>query len=336
MSLRAVRVRNLLLLLAIFATIVVAGCWDDRRTMQRVLEEGYPVLLEITGAQHQRLAPFAFDGWRPRFVEQSLSVDVKWQGRDGRQHVFRKVPVTDTFAGTIVQGEQVRLAVVPGKVLDDPHAVPVIDADAIARLASLQEWTGASALAAVAAWLGFGISSLWLARARLARSAAAGAAAAFPLRRTSFGFVALLLGVALTFRAWSVQDATSAMAGAMETTAEITSATTVPAAAGGQTHVLRLSWTDVQGRVRHAGPVPVSNRFWSKITQDGQLVVHRTPIRYSDEGLGGRPVLVDDPPARSWQIEVALGIGIALMVVGAGCLFSAARAVKRGAATQAH
>ena len=330
MSLRAARLRNLLLLLAIFATIVAAGCWDNRRNMQRVLEEGYPVLLEITGAQHQRLAPFALDGWRPRFVEQDLSVDVKWQGRDGQQHVFRKVPVTDAFASTIVEGEQIRLAVLPAKVLDDPHAVPVINADAIARLASLQEWIGASTLVAVAAWLGFGIASLWLARATLTTGANR-TAIAFPLRRTLFGFVALLLGVALTFRAWSVEEATSGMAGAIETTAEIMSAKVVPGANGRENRVVQLSWTDARGRVRHAGPIRVSDGFWSKITRNGDLVVRRTPIRYSDEGMQARPVLVDDPPIRSWKVEAALGIGIVLTALGAACLFSAARIVRRRA-----
>ena len=330
MSLRAARLRNLLLLLAIFATIVAAGCWDNRRNMQRVLEEGYPVLLEMTGAQHQRLAPFALDGWRPRFIEQSLSVDVKWQGRDGKQHVFRKVPVTDAFASTIVEGEQVRLAILPGKVLDDPHAVPVINADAIARLASLQEWIGTSTLVAVAAWLGFGIASLWLARTALATGANR-AAITFPLRRTLFGFVALLLGVALTFRAWSVEEVASGMAGAIETTAEIMSARAVPGADGRENRVVQVSWTDAKGRVRHAGPIRVSDGFWNKITRNGELMVRHTPIRYSDEGMQARPVLVDDPLVRSWKVEAALGIGIVLMVLGAACLFSAARVVRRGA-----
>jgi hypothetical protein len=335
MSLRAARLRNLLLLLAILATIVAAGCWDNRRNMQRVLEEGYPVLLEITGAQHQRLAPFALDGWRPRFVEQSLSVDVKWQGRDGKQHVFRKVPVTDAFASTIVEGDQIRLAILPAKVLDDPHAVPVINADAIARLASLQEWIGASTLVAVAAWLGFGIASLWLARTTLTTGANR-TAIAFPLRRTLFGFVALLLGVALAFRAWSVEEAASGMAGAVETTAEIISARVVPGASGQENHVLLLSWTDAKGRVRHAGPIRVSDDFWNKITRNGELEVHHTPIRYSDEGVQARPVLVDDPPVRSWKVELALGIGSVLMVLGAACLFSAARVVRRGTPGPAH
>ena len=32
--------RKLLLLIALLATLVVLGCWDNRRQMQRVLDEG--------------------------------------------------------------------------------------------------------------------------------------------------------------------------------------------------------------------------------------------------------------------------------------------------------
>lgn len=334
MSLRAVRVRNLLLLVAVFATVVVAGCWDNRRNMQRVLDEGYPTLVEITGAQEQRLAPFAFDGWRPRFVEQGLSVDLKWDGRDGKPHTFRKVPVTEGFARTIVAGEQVKLAILPAKVLEDPNAVPVINADAVARLGSLQEWARNSAFVAVAAWLGFGVSAFWIARGRTAVSGQA--AVAFPIRRTLFGLVALLLGAVLTFRAWSVEDATSGAAGGIETTAEITSASTMAVAGGGTAHVLRLSWKDAHGGVHHFGPVPVSADYWSKITRNGELTVHQTRIRYQEEGAGARPVLIDDPPEPSWQLKIALGVGLALMAVGAGCLFSAARHVRHGGVTESH
>jgi hypothetical protein len=42
-----------------------------------------------------------------------------------------------------------------------------------------------------------------------------------------------------------------------------------------------------------------------------------------------RPVVVDDPPERPWQIEVALGVGLVLAVMGAASLFSAARQLRR-------
>ena len=335
MSLRAARIRNLFLLMAVFATVVAAGCWDNRRNMQRVLDEGYPAIVEITGAQYQRFAPFAFDGWRPRFVEQGLSVDLKWDGRDGKPHSFRKVPVTDSFARTIVSGEQVRLAIVPAKVMDDPHAVPVINADAAARFAALQEWIRDAILVAVAAWLGFGMFCFWMARGGAA-AAGAGVAVAgrapipFPLRRVLFGMAALLLGAVLTFQAWSAEDAESGAADGIETTAEITSASTVPGAQGRATHVVQLSWRDAQGGVHHAGPLPISDSFWTKITRNGALVAHQTRIRYHGQGAAARPTLVDEQRAWPWQVEAALGVGVVLMAVGAGCLLSAATYLRPG------
>jgi hypothetical protein len=76
--------RKLVLLIALLATLVVLGCWDNRRQIQRVLDDGYATTAQVTGAQYQRKLPLAADGWRPRFVEQELSVDLGWQGRDGK------------------------------------------------------------------------------------------------------------------------------------------------------------------------------------------------------------------------------------------------------------
>src|SRR5258708_28803711 len=108
--------------------------------MQRVLDQGYATTAQLTGAQFQRTMPLAADGWRPRFVEQDLSVDLTWQGKDGKAHEHKKVPVTDGFAHTIVSGDQVRLVTLPVKVPDDDTAVPVITADTTARLGSFQSF----------------------------------------------------------------------------------------------------------------------------------------------------------------------------------------------------
>ncbi len=328
MALRAVRLRNLFLLMAIFASIVAAGCWENRRNMQRVLDDGYGTIVEITGAQYQRLAPLAIEGWRPRFVEQSLSVNLKWDGKDGKRHEYKNVPVTDGFAQTIVSGDQIRLAILPAKVLDDELAVPVINADAAARFASLQDWTRYSAYVAIAAWLGFAATTIWLARGK--REAGPGVVSTrqlggeVPVRRTLFGITGLLVGAILTFQAWSVQDVASE-AGGIETTAEITAASTL--SSGG--HVVQLSWKDPQGGVHHFGPVRVSEGFWNRVTRNGELAVHQTRIRYRGEGADATPVIVDDRPAMSWQSKIALGSGLILMAIGAGSLLSAARFARR-------
>src|SRR5260370_19995050 len=154
MTFGGARGRNLLLLVALLATLVVLGCWDNRREMERVLDQGYATTAQLTGAQYQRKMPFAADGWRPRFVEQDLSVDLSWQGKDGKPHEHKKVPVSEAFASTIVSGDQVRLVTLPVKVLDDDTAVPVITADTAARLASLQSLLTISGYLPLAAWAG--------------------------------------------------------------------------------------------------------------------------------------------------------------------------------------
>jgi hypothetical protein len=317
------RGRNLLLLIAFLATLVVLGCWDNRAAMQRVLDQGYATTAQLTGAQFQRTLPFAADGWRPRFVEQDLSVDLSWKGKDGKVYEHKKVPVTEGFARTIVSGDQVRLVTLPVKVLDDDTAVPVIIADTTARLASLQGWLSISGYIALAAWAGVAAASLF------GRKQAAGLSATakpinVPPRRTLLGLVLLLVGGFMAFQAWSEGGAYDPISvGGKDIVAEITDASSTPS------HAVRLSWTDGQGSVHHFGPTPVSEAFWNKITQNGQLTVRQTPIRVREDDPAARPVLVEDTPEQQWQVRFGMIAGLAMLVVGAGCLFSAARTVSR-------
>jgi hypothetical protein len=330
MSMSGTRFRNLLLLIAVFATIVAAGSWDNRRNMQRVLDHGYPALVQITGAQPQRLTPFALDGWRPRFVEQALSVDLKWDGHDGHPHIHAKVPVTEAFAATIVNGDQVRLAILPAKVLDDDTAVPVINADAAARFASLQDWLMAASWIAFAAWIGFAGMAIWLARAGQASTAGVSTTiAAFPPRRTLFGVATLVIGAALALHGWSAAS-DDPSAGGLETTADITMAATIGGTDGKPgKHVVQLSWKDARGAVHHFGPVAISNDYWTKIAPGGDLSVHQTRIRYREDTPQDRPKILDDPGNASWETEASFAGGLALMALGVACLLSAARAVRR-------
>jgi hypothetical protein len=324
------RGRNLLLLIAVLATLVVLGCWDNRLAMQRVLNEGYATAAQLTGAQYQRTMPLAVDGWRPRFVEQDLSVDLGWQGKDGKARQHKKVPVTEGFARTIVSGDQVRLVSVPVKVLDDDTAVPVITADATARLTSLQEWLSISGYIALAAWAGFAAASLF-GRRRGADGSVTAVAIDVPPRRTLLGLVLLLVGGFMAFQAWSESRSNDPMSvGGKDIVAAITSASAAADKGGGAPfHVVQLSWKDEQGSVHHVGPMRVSEAFWQKITQDGQLIVRQTPIRVREDDPMARPVLVEDAPEQHWQVRAAMIGGLVMLVVGAGCLVSAARFVAR-------
>ena len=328
MKFGSARGRSLLLLIALLATLVMLGCWDARREMQRVLDQGYATTAQLTGAQFARMMPIAADGWRPRFIEQDLAVDLSWKGKDGTTREHKKVPVTEGFARTIVSGDQVRLVSVPAKVLDDDDAVPVITADATARLASLQTWLSMSGYIALAAWVGFAAASLFGARP-------AGGSAAKPIqvppRRTLLGLVLVLVGGFMAFQAWTEGRSNDSISiGGKDIAADITDATSIAAKDGGApSYIVRLSWKDGQGSVHHFGPTRVSEAFWKKITQNGQLAVRQTPIRVRDDDPMARPVLVEDAPEEHWLVRAAMIGGMALLVVGAGLLFSAARAVSR-------
>jgi hypothetical protein len=312
--------RTLLLLIAVVATLVVLGSWDNRRQMQRVLDEGYATTAQVTGAQYQRKMPLAADGWRPRLVEQELSVDLTWQGKDGKTHTFRKVPISDSLARMIVDGEQVRLMPVPVKVLDDESAPPVITSDASARLASLQSWLAAAGYAALAAWAGFVAMTLLPRRGR--RTITAAPPQPLPPKRTFVGLGLLVIGGFLAFSAWSSgRSADSVALGGQEVTADIVDASQSKAG-----HVVRLAWKDGQGAVHHYGPIPISEAFWNKITQNGQLTVHQTTVRYRPDEQQVRPLIVDDAPAEQWSTRLAMGAGLLLMMFGAAFFASGLRA----------
>lgn len=328
MKFGSARGRSLLLLIALLATLVMLGCWDARREMQRVLDQGYATTAQLTGAQFTRMMPIAADGWRPRFIEQDLAVDLSWKGKDGKTYEHKKVPVTEGFARTIVSGDQVRLITVPAKVLDDDGAVPVITADATARLASLQTWLSMSGYIALAAWVGFAAASLFGARP-------VGGSAAKPIqvppRRTLLGLVLVLVGGFTAFQAWTEGRSNDPISiGGKDIVADITDARSVAAKDGGaSSYLVRLSWKDGQGSVHHFGPTRVSEGFWKKITQNDQLTVRQTPIRVREEDPMARPVLVEDVPEEHWLVRAAMIGGMALLVIGAALLFSAARAVSR-------
>ncbi|HEY2874283.1 MAG TPA: hypothetical protein VGJ56_20330 [Reyranella sp.] len=309
--------RNFLLLIALLATLVGMGSWDNRRQMERVLGEGYPTTAQITGAQSMPVA--AFNGWRPRLIEQSLAVDLEWKSKDGKSHIFRNVPVSAGLERSIVNGSQVRLLPVPAKVLDDGSAVPVITSDASARLASLQSWLAASGYAALAAWAGFAALSLLGGRGR--RVVTAIPPKPLPPRRTFIGLAVLVVGGFLAFSAWSSGRTVDAVAlGGEQITADILQATETK---GG--HAIRIGWSDGTG-VHHYGPIPIGEAFWNKITQNGQLTVHQTAIRYRGDDPAARPLIVDDASEAHWSVRVAMGAGLLLILFGTALFVSGLRA----------
>lgn len=317
---------RLLLLIAILASLAVLGTWDNQRQVQRVLAEGYEALAEVTGARYQRGLPLTVDGWRPRLVEQEISVNLKWQGRDGSPREATNVPITETLARGIVSGDQVRLVTLPIKALDD-GTPPVIRSDASARLASLQSWLTIAGYIALASWAGFAGLTVWLRR----NAASKLGTVEMPLRRTILGIVMLFGGGFMAFYAWSDGRAYQAMLSrGVEAEAEIIDVGS-RSKDGHTSYTVRLSWKGPQGTVHHYGPTAISEDYWKKITRNGELVQRQTTIRYLPDESVARPMIVDDAPAQSWQSQFGTGAGIVFMLLGAALLFSAMRHMRRSA-----
>jgi len=322
-SVRGAMARNLFLLIAALATLVLLGCWDNRREMQRVLEQGYAANAEIVGASFQRWSPVVLEDWRPRFVEQEVAVDMQWRGRDGKTYRHAKVPVSERFAGMVVVGDKVKLMTVPVKVLDDESSVPVPTFDAANRFDSLGRWIEASGYIAVAALAVLAGMNYWRWRrgSRPAIAAAPSRPLRFPAQRTMIGIAALGVGAFLAYSAWSIGD-DAGEGGNIEITAEITLVTSNP-------YAVQLGWKDPRGGVHHYGPVPISERFWKEITSDGALVLRETRVRIRADDPMSRPVILADAPEKQWRTRTVLGVGCALLALGAGCLMSAVRAMRR-------
>jgi len=320
------RLRNLLVLIAIFASLVALGCWDNRLQMARVIDQGYAANAQITGAQFQRSAPFAIDGWRPRFVEQAVSVDLQWQGQDGKVHIHRKVPVSERFQRSIVDGEQVKLISVPVKALDDDTSVPVLTLDAAERLESLKSWLATSGYIALAGWLVVVAMTLWQRRTPTPVTSVPAALRQpieIPGQRLLIGFAAFAVGAFLTYNAVALSEPAGDGVKSADVVAQIT-------AVAGPPYTVQLGWRDGQGGVHHFGPLAISEAFWSKITRDGKLVVQETKARVHLDDTMARPEILEDAPGTRWQTKAVLAGGIVFLLVGAGCLLSAARKMRRG------
>jgi len=323
---------RLCLLVAILATLTVLGCWDNKRTMEQVLARGYETAAQVVGAQYQRKLPFALDGYRPRFVEQDISVDLSWKGRDGKNREFRKVPVSEAFARNIVSGDQVKLIALPAKVTDGETDVPVILADAQQRLASLQTWIETSGYVALATWAAYaGLTLFGAGRARLRPGQVSRPPVDVPPRRTMLGLGLVLIGGFTAFHAWSEQQSFEAMKSAgTEVMADILSVNDLPRKSGDKpSYAVRLAWKDGRGSVHHYGPTHISERFYGEIAKNGQLVVKQTAIRFREDDLQARPLIVADAPEQGWQAQFGVTAGLVFLLVGLGCLFSAARYISR-------
>jgi hypothetical protein len=125
-------------MIIVAASLFLGISWNQN-AIQRVLHDGYDSTARITSAQETGLRfPFVLEGWWPRFVDEALSINLKWTGRDGAERSRSGIAVSNAYAARIMDGNAVKLIEVPVRVIDDKSSLPVIIEDASDRLRHIQ------------------------------------------------------------------------------------------------------------------------------------------------------------------------------------------------------
>jgi hypothetical protein len=290
--------------------LALAGVWDNERTIRHNLDAGYDTSAMVTGANEQHRFPLTFDGLRPRFVDETYSLDLTWRGRDGIEYARQKVPVSHEFMASLMVGDKVRLVPVPIKVVDEEGAVPTIAPDATARLDHLNgfaTWAGyGTAVAALVFVVNFG----W----RWWRKRSAGTAAGPGLEPAAWHIpprLAMLtvvcLGAAGGFGYFSLKDSRDAEAmrsHGRDATAAITGFHPTVGSDHTISYTIDLAWRDGSGAERHFGPTHISGAYAQRIALNGVLVTRQTTIRYLEEDSSARPIVTADADERAAQDRI--------------------------------
>jgi len=294
---------------AAFAGLVVlVGLWDNERTIRRNLDVGYDTSAMVTGANEQHRAPLAFDGLRPRFLDDTYSLDLSWRGRDGIERTRLNVPVSDEYMASLMVGDKVRLVPVPIKVVDEDGAVPTIAPDAAARLAHLAgfaTWAGwGTAIAAFVFVVGLG-GRWWRHRSAATGSDLASATWHIPPRLgvlTIFCLGAAGMTGYYSFRdSW---DAEAMRARGHDVTAAITGFHSTVGSDHTVSYAIDLAWRDGSGAERHFGPTHISDAYARRITANGALTTKQTTIRYLEEDASARPMIMADAVEQARQNQI--------------------------------
>jgi len=70
--------RGFLALLLVVAVFAAMGLYWNRTAFEQVLQDGYDTMGKIvSGEVASRRFPFAFDGWWPRFVDETLLIELR-------------------------------------------------------------------------------------------------------------------------------------------------------------------------------------------------------------------------------------------------------------------
>jgi hypothetical protein len=317
--------RGFLAVLFAVSLAIMLGLYWNQSAFERVLREGYDAKGKIVSAQITgNRFPFVFDGSWPRYVDEKLSIELQWIGRDGVERTRRGVAVSPAFAARITNGAQVKLIEIPIRAIDDDWTLPVIVEDADDRLRNLRFFSDFAfnavavlglALAIVIAWqkLSQRKSGIKANRTRQSRP--------FPYR------LAVLMAITLPFGAFTVvysyysqKDVEQMLHDGDESLAEITRAYGEVRKPGEQPrYLINFAWLGKDGQKRVFGPTHISETFYNQIAPHNILSAKQTKIRYLDANPNVRPLIVDDAAERQFQDSagikggaVSLGLGLIL------------------------
>jgi len=302
------KIGDFALFIALLGCLVLLGVWDNKRTILRNLDEGYDTSAMVTGAHEQHRLPLVFDGFRPRFLDDTYLLDLTWRGRDGDERICHRVPVSSGYMGSLMVGGRLGLTSVPIKVLDEQGAVPAITPDAAARLVRLDGfaiWVRyGTVIAGIVFTVGFG--GRWWRRNNGAAIAVAGgsAPAAWHISPRLAMLTLSCVGFAGMSGYYSFKDSRDAAAMRAHGRDAVATVTDLHAELGSDrtiSYTIELAWLDGSGTERRFGPTHISNVYARRIAPNGTLVTRQTTVRYLEEDRSARPVIVADADERSRQ-----------------------------------
>jgi len=117
---------GLLAIVPLVGLLFIIGLWDNQRTLQRVLGDGYYTTGIVRDIVRYHRPTLSFDAWRPRLLATRYTVDVAWRGRDGVERLAHRVPVTAEFVGSLLVQPRGRLASTEIRAEDDSSSIPVV------------------------------------------------------------------------------------------------------------------------------------------------------------------------------------------------------------------
>ncbi|QPF88211.1 hypothetical protein IC762_21665 [Bradyrhizobium genosp. L] len=316
--------RGFLILAFVIPALVALGLYWNEQTIERVMRDGYATTGTITSAaETPSRFPISFDGGWPHYIDEHLSIGLRWVGKDGVERTRTGIGVSSAFAARILVGNQVRLVPLAIRVIDDDSSAPVIVEDASDRLHDIRSQFGfmrtlatvfAVALAALIGW------QKWSAR----KSGPDRTAVGHGKQRRFPVYLALLTALMVPFGAFMLVSAyfeqsavTEMLDHGDEVNADITRAYREVRKAGeAPSYLVTLAWNDKSGQKRAYGPTHVSAAFWRQITRNDIQTVTQTKIRYLNDRPDARPLIVADAAERTLQDNVGVKSGAGFLAIG--------------------